>query len=135
MTGETANRGFAISERRDERRAFRLAARHSRRVRMLRVALPVTIVLALGVTALVSWLDPLKVLVRLPIDSGKLVISGSKITMEAPKLMYPTVATAIAITRTVKVNSSRDLKRATRSSNHGTKRAPTNAITAPRAAS
>ena len=86
MTGETANRGFAISERRDERRAFQLAARHSRRVRMLRVALPVTIVLALGVTALVSWLDPLKVLVRLPIDSGKLVISGSKITMEAPKL-------------------------------------------------
>ena len=35
---------------------------------------------------LVSWLDPLKVLVRLPIDSGKLVISGTKITMEAPKL-------------------------------------------------
>ena len=33
-----------------------------------------------------SWLDPLKVLVRLPIDSGKLVISGTKITMEAPKL-------------------------------------------------
>jgi lipopolysaccharide export system protein LptC len=86
MTEETANRGFAIGERRDERRAFKLAARHSRRVRMLRVALPVTIALALGVTALVSWLDPLKVLVRLPIDSGKLVISGSKITMEAPKL-------------------------------------------------
>ena len=53
---------------------------------MLRVAIPVTIVLALGATVLVSWLDPLKVLVRLPIDSGKLVISGSKITMEAPKL-------------------------------------------------
>ena len=35
---------------------------------------------------LVTWLDPLKVLVRLPIDAGKLVISGTKITMEAPKL-------------------------------------------------
>jgi lipopolysaccharide export system protein LptC len=35
---------------------------------------------------LVSWLDPLKVLVRLPIDSGKLIISGTKITMQAPKL-------------------------------------------------
>ena len=53
---------------------------------MLRVAIPVTIVVVLGVTMLVSWLDPLKVLVRLPIDSGKLVISGTKITMEAPKL-------------------------------------------------
>ena len=42
--------------------------------------------LALGLTWLVSWLDPLKVMVRLPIDAGKLVINGTKITMEAPKL-------------------------------------------------
>ena len=53
-------------------------------MRLLRVAIPVAIVLILGATVLVSWLDPLKVLVRLPIDSGKLVISGTKITMEAP---------------------------------------------------
>jgi lipopolysaccharide export system protein LptC len=83
---ETGSHGIAISERRDETRAFQLAARHSRRVRLLRKAIPVTIVLILGTTALVAWLDPLKVLVRLPIDSGKLVISGTKITMEAPKL-------------------------------------------------
>jgi lipopolysaccharide export system protein LptC len=44
------------------------------------------IVLALGATWLVSWLDPMKMLVKLPIDAGKLVISGTKITMEAPKL-------------------------------------------------
>jgi len=62
------------------------AARHSRRVRFLRIAIPVVIVLTLGATWLVSWLDPLKVLVRLPIDAGRLVISGTKITMEAPKL-------------------------------------------------
>jgi lipopolysaccharide export system protein LptC len=55
-------------------------------VRFLRVAIPVTIALTLGATILVSWLDPLKVLARLPIDAGKLVISGTKITMEAPKL-------------------------------------------------
>jgi lipopolysaccharide export system protein LptC len=55
-------------------------------VRFLRIALPVVIVLTVGTTWLVSWLDPLKVLVRLPIDAGKLVISGTKITMEAPKL-------------------------------------------------
>jgi lipopolysaccharide export system protein LptC len=43
-------------------------------------------VTVLGATAFVSWLDPLKVLKRLPIDAGKIVISGSKITMQAPKL-------------------------------------------------
>ena len=67
-------------------RAFRLAARHSRRVRKLRVAIPAAIVFMPTATILVSWLDPLKVLVKLPIDSGRIVISGSKITMEAPKL-------------------------------------------------
>jgi lipopolysaccharide export system protein LptC len=82
----TGSRGFAISERRDERRAFQRAARHSRRVRLLRLAIPVTIGLTLGATMLVSWLDPMKVLARLPLDAGKLVISGTKITMEAPKL-------------------------------------------------
>ena len=55
-------------------------------MRLLRKAIPVTIALILGTTMLVAWLDPLKVLVRLPLDSGKLVISGTKITMEAPKL-------------------------------------------------
>jgi lipopolysaccharide export system protein LptC len=55
-------------------------------VRFLRIAIPAVIVFTLGTTWLVSWLDPLKVLVRLPTDAGRLVISGTKITMEAPKL-------------------------------------------------
>lgn len=55
-------------------------------MRWLRKAIPVGIALILGATILVAWLDPLKVLVKLPIDAGKLVISGSKITMQAPKL-------------------------------------------------
>jgi lipopolysaccharide export system protein LptC len=66
--------------------AFARAARHSRRVRFLRIAIPTVIVLTIGATWLVSWLDPMKMLVRLPLDAGKLVISGTKITMEAPKL-------------------------------------------------
>ena len=53
---------------------------------MLRVALPVAIVLILGTMVFVTWLDPLRILVRLPTDSGRLVISGTKITMEAPKI-------------------------------------------------
>lgn len=55
-------------------------------MRLLRRAIPVAIVLIVGTTVLVRWIDPLQVLVRLPIDAGKLVISGTKITMEAPKL-------------------------------------------------
>jgi lipopolysaccharide export system protein LptC len=82
----TAGRHYVVGDRRDDARAFARAVRHSRRVRFLRIAIPAVIVLALGATWLVSWLDPLKMLVRLPIDSGKLVISGTKITMEAPKL-------------------------------------------------
>jgi lipopolysaccharide export system protein LptC len=57
-------------------------------VRFLRVAMPTVIVLALGATWFVSWLDPLKVMVKLPIDASKvrMVVSGTKLTMEAPKI-------------------------------------------------
>jgi lipopolysaccharide export system protein LptC len=55
-------------------------------VRLLRRTIPVAIVLILGVTVLVTWIDPLRVLVKLPVDHGGLVISGTKITMQAPKL-------------------------------------------------
>jgi lipopolysaccharide export system protein LptC len=78
--------GFAGGGRPDSERVFRRAMRHSRRVRMLRVAIPVVIVLIFGISFLVNWLDPLRVLGRLPADAGKLVISGTKIIMEAPKI-------------------------------------------------
>ena len=55
-------------------------------MRFLRIAVPTVIVVALGATWLVSWLDPMKMLVKLPIEAGPLVISGTKITMQAPKL-------------------------------------------------
>ena len=55
-------------------------------MRLLRVAIPIIIALMVGSTMLVTWLDPMKVLKKLPVDPGKLVISGTKITMEAPKL-------------------------------------------------
>lgn len=55
-------------------------------MRLLRKAIPITIALIVGATVLVAWIDPLKVLVRLPLDAGKLVIHGTKITMESPKL-------------------------------------------------
>lgn len=55
-------------------------------MRLLRRAIPVSIVLMLGATVLFTWLDPLRVLARLPVDHEGLVISGTKITMQAPKL-------------------------------------------------
>jgi len=65
---------------------FRRALRHSRRVRFLRVAVPVGLgVLVLGL-ALSTWLDPMRILERLPIRAEGLVVSGTKITMAAPKL-------------------------------------------------
>lgn len=81
----TDNRAFAGAGRRDTERVFRRARRHSRRVRFLRIAIPVVTALVLGGIWFVTWLDPLRLLVRLPID-GKLVISGTKVTMQAPKL-------------------------------------------------
>jgi lipopolysaccharide export system protein LptC len=83
---ETEDHGFAVVGGHSRERAFERARRHSRRVRMLRIAIPVAIVTVLAGLTLLTWLDPLRVLVRLPIDSGKLVISGTKITMQAPKL-------------------------------------------------
>ena len=41
---------------------------------------------SLGAVVFVSWFDPLRILVKLPGDAGRLVISGTKIKMEAPKL-------------------------------------------------
>jgi lipopolysaccharide export system protein LptC len=67
-------------------RQFRAAVRHSRRVRVLRWAIPVGIAGLFGIVVFASWINPLRMLTKLPIDPGKLLISGTKITMEAPKL-------------------------------------------------
>jgi lipopolysaccharide export system protein LptC len=70
----------------DRTRAFGRARRHSRRVRMLRVAVPAGLAVVLAGFFAAAWLDPMRLLKRLPIDAGGLVISGTKITMAAPKL-------------------------------------------------
>jgi lipopolysaccharide export system protein LptC len=67
-------------------RAFRAARRHSRMVRVLRITLPLAVVLALVVVTLMTYFNPLRMLAKLPIDVGNLVVSGTKITMEQPRL-------------------------------------------------
>ena len=67
---------------------FAAAARHSRMVRLLRVAVPATVLLAMTGIVVVSVFNPFRIngLVKLPVDISNLVVSGTKITMETPHL-------------------------------------------------
>lgn len=85
-TGELGARGLTASSRPGNQDIFMRAKRHSRLVRLLRIAVPVGTVAVLAGVTLVSWFDPMRILARLPTAGGPLVISGTKITMESPKL-------------------------------------------------
>lgn len=66
---------------------FAIAARHSRMVRLLRVAVPAAVILAMAAIIAVSVFNPFRMLMpKLPLDMGNLVVSGTKITMESPHL-------------------------------------------------
>ena len=67
---------------------FAAAARHSRMVRVLRVAVPAAVVLALASIVVIQvFVNPFQTaLAKLPIDMSNLVVSGTKITMETPHL-------------------------------------------------
>lgn len=71
----------------DGERAFRRALRHSRNVRFLRLAIPAGVVIGIVALSLLTWFNPLRLLAKLPKEvSGNLVITGTKITMEAPRI-------------------------------------------------
>jgi lipopolysaccharide export system protein LptC len=78
--------GFLAPSRRDNRRAFRAAIRHSRLVRVTRVGIPLLIVLSAAVFGAYRWLDPMQALSRLPVSVDGMVISGTKIVMQQPRL-------------------------------------------------
>ncbi|MDR3467329.1 MAG: LPS export ABC transporter periplasmic protein LptC [Xanthobacteraceae bacterium] len=65
---------------------FRRAARHSRRVRLLRKAIPAVVALALLLIAGASIFNPFRLLAKLPINMDNLTVSGTKITMASPHL-------------------------------------------------
>jgi lipopolysaccharide export system protein LptC len=66
---------------------FAIAARHSRMVRILRVAVPAAVALSMAAIIGVSIFNPFRMLMpKLPLDMGNLVVSGTKITMESPHL-------------------------------------------------
>jgi lipopolysaccharide export system protein LptC len=72
--------------RRDGDRVFRAAARHSRFVRWMRRAVPAGIALVAAVIVIATFFNPFRLIGAFPIDIGKVSLSGTKITMEAPRL-------------------------------------------------
>ena len=78
---------MARSGRSDGKRAFRAAVRHSRHVRLLRIAVPLSVaVLLVGGVAFTALVKPLRVLSNANVDVGSLVVSGTKIMMQQPRL-------------------------------------------------
>jgi lipopolysaccharide export system protein LptC len=66
---------------------FAVAARHSRMVRFLRIAVPAAVALSLASIIAISIFNPFRALMpELPVNMDNLVVSGSKITMESPHL-------------------------------------------------
>jgi lipopolysaccharide export system protein LptC len=66
---------------------FAIAARHSRMVRVLRIAVPAVVGLAMAGLIAISIFNPFRLLMKkLPVDMDNLVVSGSKITMESPHM-------------------------------------------------
>ena len=84
---ERAPRVLARFGRADGNRAFRAAVRHSRHVRVLRLAIPITAAVVLVAAAAFSFLfKPLRLLASMPVDIGSMVVSGTKIMMHQPRL-------------------------------------------------
>lgn len=66
---------------------FAIAARHSRLVRILRIAVPAVVGLAMAGVVAISIFNPFRALMKqLPVDMDNLVVSGTKITMESPHM-------------------------------------------------
>jgi lipopolysaccharide export system protein LptC len=85
---DAGTEGWAGFSRPGLDRAFRAAARHSRYVRLLRVAVPVLVAAAVVAVSLATWFSPTRLLAKLPTGGSlsSVGISGSKITMELPRL-------------------------------------------------
>ncbi|NJL07142.1 MAG: LPS export ABC transporter periplasmic protein LptC [Methylacidiphilales bacterium] len=74
-----------FDQRRDIDQVFRTALRHSRRVRVLRILVPAVAVVMILAPLLYSAIRSIAITVPLG-DFGRLVLSGSKLTMESPRL-------------------------------------------------
>jgi lipopolysaccharide export system protein LptC len=85
-TDPETSRAYWTTSRGDAERAFRAARRHSRLVRALRIAVPAGVAVGAIIITLITYFNPLRMLARLPINIDNLVVSGTKVTMEQPRL-------------------------------------------------
>jgi lipopolysaccharide export system protein LptC len=83
---DATTHAWTASRRRDVDRLVRIAKRHSRLVRIGRIALPIAIVLALTALTLNAYFEPMQMFDKPPSVNGKLGVQGKKITMELPKI-------------------------------------------------
>ena len=79
-------RAYWTMSRGDSERAIRSARRHSGMVRTLRIAIPLAVVVGLIGITLITYFNPLRMIAKLPINMNDLVVSGTKITMEKPRM-------------------------------------------------
>ncbi len=82
---ENAAKGLSTRPSGDFQRSYRSALRHSRHVRWLRIGVPVGIAALLLTVVAMNYVPQIGGF-RLPGELGNLVIHGTKITMEAPRL-------------------------------------------------
>jgi len=85
-----AAKGISTAAHGDFARAYRAALRHSRHVWWLRIGAPAAIAAVLITVVGINYLPPIGGL-RLPGELGNLVIHGTKITMQQPRLSGFTV--------------------------------------------
>jgi lipopolysaccharide export system protein LptC len=86
QTDPQTARSHWVMGRRDSERAFRDARRHSRLVRVLRIAVPIAVVAGCVIMFLITYFNPLRMLAKLPINLNDLIVSGTKVTMEQPRM-------------------------------------------------
>lgn len=85
LAGEQHGVAFPARPRTNSERLYRRAMRHSRRVRGLRVCLLGAVVVVLGGVVVENYLPTVGAL-RLPGEVGSVVIRGTTITMQKPRL-------------------------------------------------
>ena len=85
-----AAKAFSANSRGEFERSYRAALRHSRYVRWLRICVPAGIAALLLTVIGLNYMPPIGGF-RLPGELGKLVIHGTRITMQQPRLAGYTV--------------------------------------------
>jgi lipopolysaccharide export system protein LptC len=85
LPADGTRRGYSATSLGDAEQIYRAALRHSRHVRWLRIGVPAAIAAALIVVVASNYM-PAVGNIRLPGELGKLVIKGTRVTMQQPRL-------------------------------------------------